>query len=267
MTLQQAVVAFALPEGMHTALQELDLTLSKGEWLAIVGANGSGKSTLARVAAGLLPLSSGTIQWTPDCKKAVVMQRPGAQLIGETIAEDVRFGLYLAGLPASEHDQLIRTSLEKVGLHVDVRQAIGTLSGGQQQLVAIAGCLATGANLLILDEPTAMLDDEASCMVKQSVQSLHASGVTILWITHRLEELANADRVLALSDARVVFAGDIRDFFYGTAGEAVSPCEQLQFPLPYVIAVARELQQLGWHLSPLPLTPVQLAARVAEGMR
>lgn len=269
LTLVDGTVAYHTADGHSTALQKVSLQLPVGSWLAIVGANGSGKSTLAQVAAGLLPLSAGTISYSPDCVKAVVMQQPGQQLIGDTLREDLWFGLANAGIPAAMRPARIARALMRVGLEAKADRPVHQLSGGQQQLGAIAGCLALEATLLILDEPTSMLSAKARAEVLQTVRSLSDDGVSILWITHRMEELAYADRVMALVQGQCVFAGSVQAFFYGSEDEetalpAISPCAALGFSLPYIPNVVYGMAQRGVHLAQRPVTAEQLALAVAH---
>lgn len=265
-SLSEANVAYALQDGVHKALHNINLTIKPGTWLAIVGVNGSGKSTLAQVAAGLIPLSSGSLCVSSYCRRAIVMQQPGLQLIGATLIEDLQFGMQNVGIPFGEWDERIAEALHRVGLRLPLDQPLAFLSGGQKQRVAIAGALSVGATLLILDEPTSMLDAQDRAALLDTVSALHQAGTSVLWITHRLDELAFADSVAVLQSGELVYAGTPRDFFYGTGkkDDAPPPCTAFGFTVPYVPSVAIELKEKGLTLSSQPLHVRELADAVAE---
>ncbi|MCY0876236.1 MAG: ABC transporter ATP-binding protein [Firmicutes bacterium] len=267
LVIDRATVAYRTFDGHRTALQRLSMNVAAGQWLGVVGANGSGKSTLAQVAAGLLPLSAGAIRYAPNRVKALVMQQPGQQLIGETLREDLYFGMDNAGIPAADRESRLLQALARVGLAGYADRPISQLSGGQQQLGAIAGCIAVNATLLILDEPTSMLSAQARERVLQTIRALCDDGVAVLWITHRLEELAYADTVLALVDGTCAFTGGVSDFFYGSGDSMTpetSPCVSLGFSLPYVPSVVAELAKRGIFLATRPTSPETLASAIGQ---
>lgn len=270
LTLESANVSFAVDSDIQAVLQDINLSLHAGQFDAVVGANASGKSTLARVTAGLLPLSSGLRSLADNVQIGMVLQRPGQQLLGATPREDLYAAMASAHLSSEIWSQRMNESLHRVGLSIDPDQPIGQLSGGQQQLLAIAGCLALGATVLILDEPTSMLDPGHQELVLERVRTLCREGAAVLWVTHRLEELAYADRVHCTEQGRVVYSGTPRHFFYGVADPGPAavarpscPCAELGFPLPYTVAVVRHLREDGIALDPLPLTVASLAEAVA----
>ncbi|MCC2684111.1 MAG: transporter related protein, partial [Paenibacillaceae bacterium] len=262
-----------------TVLDGVDLTIRRGEWLAVVGHSGSGKSTLAKVLAGVCPLASGSAQWRTDAGRVHwVQQNPEAQLIGDTVWEDVTIGLAGSsgeggGSSIDDDDRVERGSgedraleaLSRVGL-ADLReQKTETLSGGQKQLLAIAGALAAGMDTLVLDEATSMLDPVSQESVMEAVEDVHRGGTAIFWATHSLDELAYAERVAVLDKGKFVFEGTPRQFFFGEEGELEagkrSPCERLGFAPPYTVEVAWELLRRGWswEWDRLPLRPEDFA--------
>lgn len=251
----------------QTLLNDINLELHKGEWLAVVGRNGSGKSTLAKVMAGLIPAAGGRIEpgWTAGERMRMVLQNPDTQLIGETVYEDLCFGMENAGLHPGRMPETALHVLGLVGLADKRNESCEALSGGQKQLTAVAGALAVGASVLVMDEVTSMLDSFSRSMVIDALSQLHEQGLTIVWITQRLDELAQADKVVVLDEGKTVYSGAARDFFYGSmpgagsGGAAVSPCLENGYELPYTVEVTRELHRLGvLGLEERPVTPGEL---------
>lgn len=234
------------------ALRGVTAFFPAGSWTAVVGSNGSGKSTMAKAAAGLGTVSSGRIMKEDGVLTYIVLQNPDSQLIGETVLEEVSLCLAADGSIAGKV-QLVRELLEQVGLHVPLDTLVTTLSGGQKQLLNLASCLAAGANFIILDEITSMLDPASRALVLEAVQRIHRSGTAILWITHRPEELGFADRVLAMEAGQVVYDGESRHFFYPQDGEEGSPCERLGMELPYTVRVVRQLERKGYSIPERPV--------------
>ncbi|GIP40360.1 hypothetical protein J31TS4_36400 [Paenibacillus sp. J31TS4] len=294
--LEEITVAFQGATGIRKVLTGVSVALRPGDWVAVVGRNGSGKSTLARVAAGLLPVSSGRIRrsTTEERRIGVVLQNPDAQLIGTTVWEDVCFGMETAGIESERMPETGAWALAMTGLAGLEERAVDSLSGGQKQLLAFAGALAAGAGLFVFDEATAMLDPLSAERVLAAAEEQKRRGSAVLWVTQRLEELAFADRVLALDEGRTVYEGTAAGFFYGEEAGLVSslseaavmeqetgderpagsiagmttgphspdnrtPCERLGFPPPYVVRTAQELLARGVPLGVLPLTTEELA--------
>lgn len=256
--LENVSVAFDHTPTIHNVLCDINLAIAQGEWVGIVGKNGSGKSTLAKVIAEICPLSRGKISIN-NRSVQMVFQNPEAQIVAETIFEEVCFGLENQSFDPSLMKNRVREVLQQVGLHVPLDQPISSLSGGQKQLLNIASCLAVDASLLIFDEATAMLDPLARTKMMEIARQLHTNGQTIMWITQWMEELAGVDRVIALEDGKIVFNGERQAFFYTMIEESeISPCEQLGFTLPYVVQVAKHLLALGQSLAFLPISAEQL---------
>ncbi|MFF2888165.1 energy-coupling factor ABC transporter ATP-binding protein [Paenibacillus sp. NPDC057967] len=248
-------------------LADIHLTVNRGEWITILGMNGSGKSTLLKLAGGLIRQGvrgslhrAGSQGGKPI---PIVMQQPDAGLVGSTPWEDVVTLLERQGAPADGLVLRAEQALREVGLEGRMHQPLDTLSGGQKQLVAIAGCLAADAPILLLDEITAMLDPGMTAIVCGHVRRLHQQGTTVLWITQRLEELLPGDRTLVLKDGRIVFDDSAGALFRRTASEPPdSPGEQVGFVAPYTVKVGWELAAQGIELPFIPLTADQLAEAV-----
>lgn len=234
------------------ALDRLSLTLARGEWVAVAGPNGSGKSTLARVLAGLIPYQEGELwlngqRLTPQAydvrtRVGLVFQDPASQVVGATVEEDVAFGPENLGLPPSEIRRRVEEALALVGLAAMRHRPTRSLSGGQRQRLAMAGALAMEPDLLILDEPTAMLDPRGQEEVLAAVRRLNRCKKTaVLWITHRLEETLLAHRLLILQRGQVVAAGPPAPLLAGRQG----PVESWGLRPPEVIRLAGALRRQG----------------------
>ena len=212
------------------ALSDVSLDVYEGEWLAIIGHNGSGKSTLAKMMNGLLEASSGEIYidgqlLTEDTvyearrKVGMVFQNPDNQFVGTTVEDDIAFGLENIGMPRDEMVRKINTSLEMVRMTKFKEKDPARLSGGQKQRVAIAGMIALAPKVVILDEATSMLDPQGRYEVISTIQQLHKEkGITVISITHDLDEAAQADRVLLMEGGKVNRIGKPSEIFeMGTA--------------------------------------------------
>ncbi|HEU4963207.1 MAG TPA: ATP-binding cassette domain-containing protein [Bacilli bacterium] len=255
-------VTYAYQDGTHTdtVLHQINLTVRPGEWVAITGANGSGKSTLSRLFNGLFVPTEGEITVAghdlqqPSQRDLVkqrvqlVFQNPDAQLVGLTPVEDVAFGLENRGLPRNEIQARIEQVLRQVGLEHKRSADVSTLSGGQKQRLAIASCLALQPDLLIFDEATSMLDPKGRRAVYQIARDLWRQGMTVIWVTQRLDELLEAERVLVMERGEIVFDGAARVLFY----ESELP-ETLGWEVPAVIRIGYWLQARKVPLHALPL--------------
>lgn len=218
-------------EGTYTALSDVSLSVAEGEFLAVLGTNGSGKSTLARhFNALLLPTTGRCIVDGIDTKEAealwpirqcvsMVFQNPDNQLIAAVVEDDVAFGPENLGIEPVEIRRRVDESLRAVGMEHYRKAAPHLLSGGQKQRVAIAGALAMQTRCLVLDEPTAMLDPVGRQEVLGTVQRLNRErGITVVYITHFMEEAAAADRVVVMERGRLEAEGTPREIFRDVAG-------------------------------------------------
>ena len=187
-------------------LKRCSLQVPEGEFWMLLGTNGSGKSTLLRVLAGLLEHQSGKIQLKPPV--GFVFQNPDHQLVMPTVGADVAFGLVEEALSSAQIRDRVEEALDAVNLLHLIRRPIYALSGGQKQRVAIAGAIARHCNVLLLDEPTALLDPESQFDLVTSVSALvKKRGLTALWVTHRLEELAYCNGAILLEQGKVAQSG------------------------------------------------------------
>lgn len=204
-------------------LKNIHLCVNKGEWITLVGPNGCGKTTLLRHFNALLIPDEGEIwvdnlntrdrkNWPEIRRRAgMIFQNPDNQIVGMTLEEDVAFGPGNLGLPADEIRRRVDNSLAQVGLAGLQKRSPHTLSGGQKQLLALAGLLAMQPQYILLDEPTSSLDPEASQQVLSSLQELKERGLGIIQITHHMEEAARADRMLVMDQGRIVEDGKPAD--------------------------------------------------------
>jgi len=188
-------------------LKSCSFEVPKGEFWMLLGANGSGKSTLLKLLAGLLTPELGQVEILPPV--GFVFQNPDRQLVMPTVGADVAFGLVAENLSIVQVLNRVRESLAAVNMLDFQRRPIYALSGGQKQRVAIAGAIARQCKVLILDEPTALLDPDTQIELAVQVQRLVQNrGITVLWVTHRLDELNYCDGALLLEDGLVVDRGD-----------------------------------------------------------
>ncbi|MBD0379405.1 ATP-binding cassette domain-containing protein [Paenibacillus sedimenti] len=268
--LRQASVVYRTDaEQGRQVWSDITIDIFEGEWIVVTGPNGSGKSTLASVLLGLCPLSGG--QLVREQRKRMltrgVLQIPEAQFVGDTVEEELQ---HVPGTQYLTHDEraaFYQEALQSVGLSIPLNRTLNTLSGGQKQLVNIAAALAAKPAMLVLDEPTAMLDPAARQEVIRTVRQAHKQGMTIVWITHRLEEAAEASRVIAFGGGRIAFDGAPVTFFYGEGddrAEGSTPCSRLGLEPPFVVQTAWALMAKGLQLHRLPLNADELAEAVSS---
>lgn len=218
-------VHFRYPEQTKYALKDVTLSVAKGEWLAIVGHNGSGKSTLAKMLNGLHYPEEGQVTicnfplkdefvWDIRRRLGMVFQNPDNQFVGTTVQDDVAFGLENNGVPHEVMVERVEKSLQRVGMLDFLNQEPHHLSGGQKQRVAIAGVIALQPDIILLDEATSMLDPRGREEVLQTVRQLkEEQDLTVISITHDLEEAARADRIIVLNKGSVYRQGTPEEIF------------------------------------------------------
>ena len=212
-------------EDQIPALNKVSLNINQGEWIAIIGHNGSGKSTLAKTINGLLLPESGSIKvngqeinektiWEVRRNVGMVFQNPDNQFVGSTVEDDVAFGLENQGVPREEMLVRVRESLEQVRMVEFMRKEPSRLSGGQKQRVAIAGIVALRPNVIILDEATSMLDPEGRLEVIATVKKIkEENNLTVLSITHDIDEAANANRIFVMKKGELIQEGTPEEIF------------------------------------------------------
>ncbi|KMY52621.1 cobalt transporter ATP-binding subunit [Bacillus sp. FJAT-27231] len=218
-------VHFRYPGQTAYALKDVSLNVAKGEWLAIVGHNGSGKSTLAKMLNGLHYPEEGQVTicnfplkdefvWDIRRRLGMVFQNPDNQFVGTTVQDDVAFGLENNGIPHEVMVERVKTSLQRVGMLDFLNQEPHHLSGGQKQRVAIAGVIALQPDIILLDEATSMLDPRGREEVLRTVRQLkEEQDLTVISITHDLEEASRADRIIVLNKGSVYREGTPEEIF------------------------------------------------------
>mgnify|MGYP000852195865 FL=1 len=244
--------------------------VKRGEWLSIVGHNGSGKSTTIRLIDGLLEAESGEIWidgqllssenvWDLRRQIGMVFQNPDNQFVGATVEDDVAFGLENQGLPRKEMKKRVAESLELVGMLDFKKREPARLSGGQKQRVAIAGVVALRPAILILDEATSMLDPEGRRELIQTVQGIRKDyQMTVVSITHDLEEVAMSDRVLVMKKGQVESTSSPRELF------SRDDLDQIGLDDPFTNQLRESLRETGYQLPDGYLTEGELEDKLWE---
>ena len=253
-------------EATQRAVNDVNLDIEAGDFVAVLGHNGSGKSTLAKQINALLIPSEGTM-WVDDMdtakepelwkirqKAGMVFQNPDNQIIGTVVEEDVGFGPENMGVPTDEIWKRVDDSLKKTGMTAYRYQSPNKLSGGQKQRVAIAGVVAMRPSCIVLDEPTAMLDPNGRKEVLKAVSELNKKeNVTVVLITHYMEEAVHADRIIVMDGGRIVMDGKPAEIF-----SRVKELKAYGLDVPQVTELAYELKEAGMPLSDGILTREQL---------
>ena len=245
-------LSFSYTEEGNT-IQDVSFSIPKGSYTTIIGHNGSGKSTIAKLIIGLLKAQSGTIrilgtELTPETvydlrsHVGIVFQNPDNQFIGSTVADDIAFGLENHCVPQEDMQALIEKSAASVGMS-DFLQAEPThLSGGQKQRVAIAGILAMTPDIIIFDESTSMLDPQGKASSNAQIKRLHdEKNITILSITHDMEEVAQSQHVIVLNHGVVEMEGTPKEVF---AQEAM--LKKMQLDIPFALKFSKAMQKEGF---------------------
>lgn len=240
-------------EGITRAIDEVSLHVHPGEFIAVLGHNGSGKSTLAKHINAILYPTEGTVWvdgmdtceeanlWNIRQEAGMVFQNPDNQIIGQVVEEDVGFGPENLGVPTKEIWERVEESLKAVGMYEFRKHSPNKLSGGQKQRVSIAGVIAMHPKCIVLDEPTAMLDPSGRKEVIRAVRALNlAEGITIILITHYMEEIIDADRVFVMDKGKIALQGTPREVF----GQ-VDRLKELRLDVPQVTLLAHELRESG----------------------
>ena len=262
-------------EEVNRAIDGVDVDIKKGDFVAVLGHNGSGKSTLAKHVNGLLLPTEGTV-WVGDMDTrdeehiwdvrktaGMVFQNPDNQIIGNIVEEDVGFGPENIGVPTEEIWKRVEESLKAVGMTAYRLQSPNKLSGGQKQRVAIAGVMAMKPECIILDEPTAMLDPNGRKEVIRTIHELNrAEGITVLLITHYMEEAIEADRIIVMDDGRIVMDGQPREIF-----SRVKELKSHGLDVPQVTELAWELKAAGMPLTDGILSREELVEQLVPLLR
>ena len=256
----------------YKALDDINLTIKDGEFVAIIGTNGSGKSTLAKHFNALLLPTSGICRvagmetsaeadlWKIRQHIGMVFQNPDNQIVATLVEEDIAFGPENLGVPSEEIKKRVTEALKIVGMEKYRKFAPHLLSGGQKQRVAIAGALAMHTRCLVLDEPTAMLDPMGRAEVMETVKKLHdQAGITIIYITHFMEEAVMADRVVVMENGKICDEGTPMEIF-----TQVEKLKNLGLEVPLATEVAAKLRKQGISLPPNIITNEELAVCLCQ---
>ena len=239
--------------GVELAVDHLSFEVNKGEFIAVLGHNGSGKSTLAKLINAILVPGEGCIEvdgidtrkpemvWEIRQRAGMVFQNPDNQIVHNIVEEDVGFGPENLGVPTAEIWERVNDSLKKVGMYEHRKESPNNLSGGQKQRVAIAGVLAMKPKCIIFDESTAMLDPVGRREVLKAVHEINKKEeITILWVTHYMDEVTEADRVLVMNHGKVAMQGTPKQVF----AEA-EKLQEYHLAVPQVTELALELRRQG----------------------
>ena len=263
-------VTYAYEEGATPALSGVTEEIKPGEFVAVLGHNGSGKSTMAKLINALYTPTKGTVLvcgydtkkeeyvWEIRQRAGMIFQNPDNQIVATIVKEDVAFGLENLGVPTDEMIPRIESALKAVRMSKYADTAPHMLSGGQKQRVAIAGILAMEPSVVIADEATAMLDPSGRKEVLETMRRLNRQkGITVIWITHFMEEAAQADRVLVITDGEIRLSGSPAEVF-----DRVEVMKEMHLDVPHMTALAGQLRAAGMPLKSGILTVEELAEEV-----
>ena len=259
-------------EGITTAVNNVSLNIKRGQFIAILGHNGSGKSTLAKHFNALLYPTEGEVWvdsmnteddshlWDIRQEAGMVFQNPDNQIIGQVVEEDVGFGPENMGVPTEEIWERVEESLKTLGMYEYRKASPNHLSGGQKQRVSIAGIIAMHPKCIIMDEPTAMLDPNGRKEVIRAARALNeVEGITIILITHYMEEVVNADEVIVMDEGHIEMTGTPREIF-----SQVDKLKELRLDVPQVTLLAHELRQEGMDVPEGVLTRKELISILTD---
>ena len=263
-------VSYSYEEQASPALSGVSAIVQPGEFVAVLGHNGSGKSTLAKLLNALYIPTEGNVivcgyntreekyTWEIRQRAGMIFQNPDNQIVATVVKEDVAFGLENLGVPSEEMLPRIESALSAVRMSAYADKAPHMLSGGQKQRVAIAGILAMEPTVIIADEATAMLDPSGRKEVLETIRALNRQkGITVVWITHFMEEAALADRVLVVTDGRIRLSGTPAEVF-----DRVDEMREMHLDVPHMTALAGSLRSEGMPLKPGILTVEELVEEV-----
>ena len=259
-------------EGITRALDDINLDVKPGDFVAVLGHNGSGKSTLAKHINAILYPTEGAIWvdgkdtakeenlWDIRQRAGMVFQNPDNQIIGTVVEEDVGFGPENIGVPTEEIWRRVEESLNAVGMIEYRHHSPNKLSGGQKQRVAIAGVMAMEPKCIVLDEPTAMLDPNGRKEVLNAVHALNKKkGVTVLLITHYMEEVVDADFVYVMDQGKIVMQGTPKEIF-----SKVDKLKKYRLDVPQITLLAHKLREAGLSVSRGILTREELTGELVQ---
>lgn len=259
---------------LETALKDVSFEVKAGDFVAILGHNGSGKSTLAKHINALLVPEEGTVyvehmdtseedmKWKIRQRVGMVFQNPDNQIVHNVVEEDVGFGPENIGVPTKEIWERVENALEKVGMLMARKESPNNLSGGQKQRVAIAGILAMHPKCIVLDEATAMLDPTGRRDVLKAVRELNKKEkITVIWVTHYMDEVVEADSVIVMNKGEIVLEGTPKQIF-----PQVELLQQYRLDVPQATLLAHELRKRGLPIPEDIITVEELVDAVAYAL-
>ena len=265
-------VTFTYEEAPSPALEHVSMQVKAGEFVAVLGHNGSGKSTLAKLLNALYIPQEGSVvvcgmdtrdeecTWQIRQQAGMIFQNPDNQIVATVVREDVAFGLENMGVPHDEMVERIDAAIEAVHMTDYAASAPHMLSGGQKQRVAIAGILAMEPSVIIADEATAMLDPSGRKDVLDTIRALNRDkGITVVWITHFMEEAAQADRIVIVNNGEIALTGTPREVF-----QQVDKLREMHLDVPHMTDLAQDLRKEGMPLPAGILTVDEMAKEVAK---
>ncbi len=265
-------VSFTYEEAAEPALSHVSLDVKHGEFLAVLGHNGSGKSTLAKLLNALYLPTEGNVTvcgfdtadedhlWDVRQQAGMIFQNPDNQIVATIVREDVAFGMENLGVPHDEMVKRIDEALAAVRMTDYAEAAPHQLSGGQKQRVAIAGILAMQPSVIIADEATAMLDPSGRKEVLKTIRRLNREkGITVVWITHFMEEAAQADRIVVMNKGQSVLSGTPREVF-----EQTEALREMHLDVPHMTDLSQDLRREGMPLPVGILTVEEMAEEVCK---
>ena len=252
--------------GEKIALDDVNLKIFAGEFVAIIGTNGSGKSTLAKHFNALLKPTEGKVfvenfdttdeknLWEIRSKVGMVFQNPDNEIVAAIVEDDVAFGPENLGIAPEEIRRRVDLALDTVNMRDYKKFSPAKLSGGQKQRIAIAGAIAMQTKIIIFDEPTAMLDPQGRKEVMKTIEKLHAEGMTIILITHFMDEAAKAEKIFVLEKGKIILSGTPREIF-----AEIEKIKRIGLDVPVVVEFAEKLRRKGYKISKKILTAEELA--------
>ena len=261
-------LSFMYEDQQTKALDNVSFQIKEGEWVAIVGHNGSGKSTLAKLLNGLYFTKEGSIRigdiviseetvWDARKRVGMVFQNPDNQFVGTTVKDDVAFGLENNAIPREEMHKRVEASLEKVNMLSFLDQEPHHLSGGQKQRVAIAGVIALKPSIIVLDEATSMLDPQGRQEVLELIKELKQENMTVISITHDLDEAARADRIIIMNKGKVYQEGKPSEIF-----QLEKELIEIGLDIPFAIRLRSGLEAQGIQVDKITLTEEELVTEL-----
>jgi biotin transport system ATP-binding protein/energy-coupling factor transport system ATP-binding protein len=267
-------VTFRYDRSGEPVLNRINTTIDEGEYIGIVGPNGCGKTTLVQHLNALLYPATGRVSidgMSTDDESCVeeirrrvgmVFQNPDNQIVGMTVEEDIAFGPGNLGLPSPEIRQRVDESLARVGLKNHANRQPHTLSGGEKRLVSIAGILAMKPRYIIFDEPTSYLDPSGRDRILSLIEEINKQGIAIIHITHNMDEIVNAGRIIVMNEGRIAFAGSPREVF-----GKVEQMKVLKLNIPVATDLAWRLKQRGEDIRTDILTIDEVCSEISNRLQ